>query len=225
MSVPSFLKFGFMGLMLLMGICVQVFAQEQKQYIIFDSTQSKTFTVYKRQLTPDRFWVCTTDYSACGILDANDRIVVPIRYHGLGLLHEGVLTACDSNNKYGYIDVNGRVIIPFYYKNTGDFGDRLAWVTDSTGAQYFIDHKGHRKFDAIYDACGAFNNGRSVVYKGNLRGYINRRGKVVIPLQYKEAASFKHNRARVLLGNEYLIINRNGKVKAHAGYWEPIPPL
>ena len=53
---------------------------------------------------------------------------------------------------------------------------------------------------------------------GNKMGYINKNGKIVIPLKYDYAHDFRDNLAWVRLGNKYGSINKSGTLIIPAKY-------
>ena len=55
---------------------------------------------------------------------------------------------------------------------------------------------------------------------GNKWGYINKNGKIVIPLKYDYADDFRDNLAWVRLGNKRGYINKKGKLKISAKFDE-----
>ena len=64
------------------------------------------------------------DGSSCGIIDVNNRIVVPIEYDELGEYRKGKIKACLSY-KWGFVDGEGDRGISFKYDSVHDFSEGL----------------------------------------------------------------------------------------------------
>lgn len=58
----------------------------------------------------------------------------------------------------------------------------------------------------------SFSQGRAAVKFGNLWGYIDRTGQIVIPPQFEQAYDFQKGIAIVKLNAKHTLINRNGKI-------------
>lgn len=117
-------------------------------------------------------------------------------YTEIGELSEG-LARVRSNNKCGYIDKTGKVVIPVEYKEISAFSDDLLKAEE--------DHKGWNRYHIIdktgkiiakYSWVGEFSEGLARVRSG-FEGYIDKTGKVVIPLEYRIAEDFSGEFARV----------------------------
>jgi len=80
---------------------------------------------------------------------------------------------------YGYIDTNGKVVIPSFHGTPYSFSERLARIPASEGWN-FIDPQGKVKLH-VDKAFVGFSNGLAQTD----RGFIDKKGKVVLPVQYK----------------------------------------
>ncbi len=63
-----------------------------------------------------------------------------------------------------------------------------------------------------FDKKEEFHEERAVVKKNNRYGYIDEKGKIVIPLIYDDAIEFEEGLGGVMLGNKYGFVDRLGKV-------------
>ncbi|XZF12817.1 WG repeat-containing protein [Chitinophagaceae bacterium MMS25-I14] len=163
------------------------------------------------QYTRNRFRAIRN--SRYGIVDSNNKIIVPFRYCVLsGMVQEGLLLAAISCDTYGYIDVDGNVKIPFIYEMAQQFSDGLAPVTLG-GKSYYINHRNRKKLTCNFKGCSSFHNGRAVVYNDKgIAGYISRRGRLVIDHYYQEAYNFHRGTTEVRIDNKYYLINRRGRI-------------
>ena len=108
----------------------------------------------------------------------------------------------ESSFRYGYICKNGEEVIPAQYKEASDFHDGLALVEDLNGKQMFINKSGEKiaEIDSEYRCEGGINNGLALVSQNSgyvSYGYIDKTGKVVIPLKYSGARPFSEGLAYV----------------------------
>jgi len=108
------------------------------------------------------------------------------------------------------------------YEYAGPFyGDRACVIKNKKIG--YIDFDGSKVIDIIWDEvnCGKqswkHENGRYIsqsepwaVRKDEKWGYINRDGKIIIPLQFDHASLFDNNRARIKIDNKWGYINISG---------------
>lgn len=114
--------------------------------------------------------------------------------------------------KWGYIDQNNKVVIGAIYDHAEDFKKGYACVAFDD--RYFIiDKKGNVVSDT-YDMIREYNDGLAPASKNGKWGFVNRAGKLVIPLQYDEVVPFGFNNGHcwVILGNNMIKIDRQGNV-------------
>ncbi|MGP1612778.1 MAG: WG repeat-containing protein [Catonella sp.] len=145
----------------------------------------------------------------------------PFIFKGKGYVHDfnnGVALVNDNlskyglENRYGYIDEKGKVITPFEYDYAEDFKDGLA-IVHIWPDYYYINTKG-KKISEGYANIKKFSEGMAAVGSGLMGwhyGYINKKGKKVIPLEYEEAGEFHEGLAAVGDEGKYGYINKKGK--------------
>lgn len=106
----------------------------------------------------------------------------------------------DFNLKFGFKNSKGEILVPYIYDyipKSRDMGDRLEFVSNPR----FI-------------FLGEFNEGMAVVYKKDKGyGFVNAKGKEIIPCQYKSALAFTEGLAAVKNENDkWGYINMEGEV-------------
>src|SRR5699024_2456055 len=96
------------------------------------------------------------------------------------------------------------------------FSAGLARVEVDYDSVRFIKTTGDFAFPQAFEAAGNFQSGRAWVRKianGEYKyGFINKKGKLVIPYIYDKAEDFFCNRAAVKKNGEWKILDRNGDV-------------
>lgn len=132
---------------------------------------------------------------------------------------------CDKNNnaKWGYFDLDsGCILVNPFYEYAGPFYSDRACVVKN-GKIGYINNNFYIVIDIIYDEVHKgkshwyYENGRHiektepwVVRKDNKWGYIDKYGKVLIPLNFEYASLFHENRAEVKINQKYGYINLKG---------------
>ncbi len=131
-----------------------------------------------------------------GFIDLEGREVIDFKYE-VALPFSQSSAAVRLNGKFGYIDRNGKIQIPFEFTEATSFEEGIAKVFKGeliTEKQAFIDKQGKLVTDYIYDhnmstydswnQVRTFQDGLLLVSKGGKRGYINNKGKEIIPAKY-----------------------------------------
>jgi len=162
-----------------------------------------------------------------GYKDTAGKVVIPPRYQvAQEFSPEGIAAVVDQKG-WAYIDARGSILIrPLVVDNGPDyFAENLARFA-SDGKVGFFDRHGKVAIDPVHEFAMPFSEGRAAVCRGcsptqqgehrvvqgGLWGFIDRRGALVIPLQFEEAASFDGGSARVRLGGRWRRIDREGKI-------------
>lgn len=167
-----------------------------------------------------------------GFINSAGKLVIPVQYIDAGFFYEGLATF-KADSLYGYIDTTGTIVLPAKYKNAEFFSDGLAYI-ENGGDRYtsaffwgFIDKRGKMvinseksglSFHASYyqDGLAVIDNRDSRGGEGDgSYGYMNKTGKVVLPLKYWSASPFTEGVAFVGLQTDvqnYRLINKTGKL-------------
>ncbi len=137
------------------------------------------------------------------------------------------LVRFEQNNKYGYKDRAGKIVIPAQFELVADrFVEGIAWVelNDRVG---YINDRGKTIASPQFDYGGAygvgeFDRGWARVCKASKCGYIDKTGKVVIPLKFDDAAmKFSEGLAWVKIDKKLGYIDKTGNVVIPARYDYP----
>ncbi|MCR4932544.1 MAG: WG repeat-containing protein [Bacteroidales bacterium] len=134
-----------------------------------------------------------------------------------------VLLDIRRDGKWGFANANGDIVIPCKWDNVWYFREGLAKVVEGIGskARYsYIDRKGNEviPLNTPFHP-GDFHEGLAYVSKWFDYGFIDKNGKLVIPIIWKEAYDknqfdFKEGMAAVMdKNNRWVYIDKNGDVK------------
>lgn len=124
-----------------------------------------------------------------GFLNSHCDLVIPIAYDAVGVFSEG-LASVEKDNKSGFIDMQANVVIPFDYDRPSRFSDGLARVRKD-GRYIFIDKTGTEVLDVDkyynlnpFSYAKIFLDGLALVEAEAKQGLINKKGKLIAPIQY-----------------------------------------
>lgn len=133
--------------------------------------------------------------------------------HGLARVSKG-----ENFDQWGLIDTNGKEVVSCDNDYIFPFSEGMATFQDRNGGQGFYDTKGKVVLDLKkkYEEVGYFSEGLCPVKKKGNYGYIDKKGKLVIPCKFGEVDNFINGTARIYktdqLGNRRIgLINKKGK--------------
>ncbi|MFP7299156.1 WG repeat-containing protein [Neobacillus niacini] len=155
--------------------------------------------------------------SKWGYINEQAKFVLPPKYERAGDFQENGLAVVRVNNLAGIINSDGYFIVEPKYDSISPFKEGRAAVIDEEGFKV-IDESGKVITSKSYSFIGEYHGGRAVAADttsdgGYLYGYLNRRGKEVIPLSYESASDFQDGKALVKIkGGNYALIDLTGKV-------------
>ena len=134
-------------------------------------------------------------------------------FTSFGMSDEDAVVRSDSTPK-GFIDRTGAIAIDPKFKQVHPFTQGLAAVQIYADEQWgFITPKGAWAIEAQYAWVRPFSEDLAV-FTNDLKtcGYLNRKGKVVIPATFSRCELFSEGVAVVRVDGAFQVINRKGKV-------------
>ncbi|WP_321276696.1 WG repeat-containing protein [Thiomicrorhabdus indica] len=141
-----------------------------------------------------------------------------------------VLYPVYKDKKWGYIDQSGNVVVDFKYDRTSTFSEGFGVVSLKKPEKkvYLIDAKGDILFEIpdTISRMDPFSHGLAVVKdkETKLFGYMDTKGKIVIPFKYQYAQAFSEGLAKVEYKDEQGerrvgYIDTEGKLAFEADKW------
>lgn len=114
----------------------------------------------------------------------------------------------------GYIEQSGDTIIPLnVYKYLNPIDDNGMILGEYQGKNGYININQDTLIPFIYDYLGSFFNELATAKLNGKFGFIDRKGKVIIPFQFETGSDFsKCGLARVSKNNKYGFVDSTGKV-------------
>jgi hypothetical protein len=162
--------------------------------------------------------------SKWGYIDAKGKVVLPANYDHAEDFQENGLAIVGLMDKSGVINAKGYFIVQPKYDTINPFSEGRAVVNDSQGFKV-IDESGKEITEKAYSIIvGEYKEGRVRAVETDehgqyLYGYLNKRGKEVIPITYQNASDFVHGKAVVKTKEDrFQLINLTGKVIASYPY-------
>lgn len=153
-----------------------------------------------------------SNFGSHGFIDKSGNTVVPLKYDSAGSFSEG-LAPVNLDGRWGFIDMSGNEVVPLKYDDVWYFSEGFAPVklNDRWG---FIDRSGNEVLQQLeYDEVLPFSEGFARVrltdnYNEDKYGFIDKSGKLAVPLKYDWAGSFSEGLAVVYLNDKYGFISR-----------------
>ncbi|NNE67168.1 MAG: WG repeat-containing protein, partial [Pyrinomonadaceae bacterium] len=117
-----------------------------------------------------------------------------------------------AEGKWGFIDKAGKVEIEPAYRSVSGYSEGFAVVELDDGRMSMIDSNGEIAFEPMEIRIFSMSEGLSRAQKGDFWGYIDSKGKVVIPFKYELASNFFKGVARIKIERKFAFIDRRGNV-------------
>jgi WG containing repeat len=133
----------------------------------------------------------------CGYINSTGKLAIRPCFKAAGEF-EGGLARVMKDSLWGFINLQGKFAIAPQYTIAKDFSEGLAevWIGDK---HFYIDTLGKIVFETSFKNTGKFCDGLSKVYsnEGFTKGFMDKKGKLVIPVQYLYAENFSEGLTNV----------------------------
>lgn len=177
----------------------------------------------EKQLHPFCVWNEEDEEYYCGYIDCDGNVVIPPIYEIAEDFSEGLACVAELGwgKGYKFIDTNGEVVISLKdgIVVCGYFHEGLC-VVEVDGKSGYIDKTGAMAIAPQFDAAYDFKHGVALVSSNadsdDHWGFIDKTGKVIVPLKYRRAEppTFWYTDdglLRLLDGNETYYFDTTGK--------------
>lgn len=160
-----------------------------------------------------------------GIIDLNGNKLTPPLYYNINFrdnkyfvtikndkeILDGPLSGMkEDETKYGVLDINGKTLIPvvYDYSKSVDF-DRIVMTDQKNNMEILFDNRGNKLTNEKFNSINLFYDGISDVRINSQCGYINKEGKIIIPVSYSACYPFYKDKAIVSQNFKFVIIDKN----------------
>ena len=145
-----------------------------------------------------------------GLMNTKGEIIVEPKFKKITAFHNGYARFVSQSDQWGIVDTKGNIVVEAKYDAIGSYVDQVAWVRN--GEQLgLVSGDTYTKIDAvkIWD----FASGENLTYaqKDELIGFMNKKGKWVIPPTFEKAKSFSKDLAPAYDGENWGFVDRSGK--------------
>ncbi len=179
-------------------------------------TEAKYFSIEKFS---EGLAVARVGNNNYGFIDSLGKEIIPLTFNGADSFYSGYAKVAqyDKKDKYkvGIINKKGEIVIPIVYDHYyGYYSEFNMFKFERNEKMVHIGLNGKEvTFLSKFDNVGPLIHNRAAVVKGEKRGYIDKNGKVVIPLKYDMVENFEDNAtAKVRVGTQYMQIDTMGKL-------------
>lgn len=150
-----------------------------------------------------------------GYIDGKGKVIIPLTFDDYTNVEAdgsfvGNYAKVAKSGKYGVIDKSGKVIVPFQYAKMGNVGALIAF--EKAGKWGFIDLTNKIVLPPTYEYAESFQDGLGIVQMLTLKGAINSKGQVIIPLDHTTIKKIDKTHYLVSRGAKYGIYNDKGKL-------------
>jgi len=158
-----------------------------------------------------------------GVIDQRGQFLVPPVYESAAPFSHG-LSLVLLHDKYGYVTAENKVAIPFLYDDSSGFDEKGWALVERRGIRQFIDTAGRVVLDVGgYDAADAFFDDLAIVAADGKYGYVDRTGRMAIPLVYDGACPAAQGLLGVKRDGHWGFVDENRKTVVAFRYDDVAP--
>ncbi|AEB77520.1 WG repeat-containing protein [Clostridium botulinum] len=170
----------------------------------------------------------------CGLIDKNSKVIIPFEFDLILEIKKGtykvlLIDKFNCNKLYGVMDNRGKTIVKPFEAFKIDYADNKNIVSnavDDMGNSLEYTKMMHQLLDTnrkeltpdFYEEITYYKDDLFRVKNNNKYGFINRSGKVVIPVKFNNFLEFNDNFCIVDLNGKYGILDKSGHYKINPKY-------
>ncbi len=153
----------------------------------------------------DNLYKCRVDNKFCFFDEINKKELTEVKYDSIGKFKDGFVVV-RKDNKFGYVDMLAKELVSPNYRYARAFSEGLG--TALNDKNWLFVNKNGEEFPLIYNGVsnynnvGSFHDGLCWVFFNDKAGYVNKKGKLVIALEYDAVWSFDGGIAKVQLDSK-----------------------
>lgn len=153
-----------------------------------------------------------------GMLNREGKVIIAATFDAIGEFSEGLCPANESG-LWGFIDSTGTWAIAPAFKGASPFREGLAAVWQFGHRYNYVDKQGTLiTTDSMWEEVGDFYFGRAKVRIENYWGYLDTKGRLIIPAIYEQAEDFTSSGARVKTNGQWGLIDTMGGISLPIKY-------
>lgn len=157
------------------------------------------------------------NYDRYGMIDRKGNEVMPCKYIGVSGMIDGRCFAYDVETELAAMfDNKMKQLTDFKYSEIPYYSEDF-YIARMGGHYTYLDKKGRERF-GLFEELSGFFEGYSMVKQNGKYGIINRKGKIILPIEYDNSGwrameyIFSENLAMVEKDNKYGFVNKQGEI-------------
>lgn len=169
---------------------IAIVTNPEGKYAAIDTNGTLIYPFKYDYLTyePDGSQYIFEENSKYGLIKDN-KIIIPAEYDNLHFFHLDY-AICVKDNKYGLIDINNKIVVPTNYDNITDYRADV-FIVEKNQKYSLYDIKNLKMIASGYQYISLpIQDELILVQKDDKFGYMDKKGKIVIPIQYSYASNF-----------------------------------
>ena len=144
-----------------------------------------------------------------GVVDMNDRMVVPFEYSYVGNMSEDIIIV-SKDRMYGCFDKDGKSVVPMEYEEIREYVGGMARIRFKNRFG-FIDKKGEIVVAPFSDEVENFSEGFTLVNIKGKMGFVSLDGDWIAAPMYEAGLNFSGGLAPLAMNGKYGYIDTTGK--------------
>ncbi|MCA1802282.1 MAG: WG repeat-containing protein [Rhodothermaceae bacterium] len=157
-------------------------------------------------------------------INSRGDVVIDGNFSSISRFSEGK-AAVQLDGRWGYINKKGNFVINPKYRSAFPFSNGRAFIRSVNFSEHYYIDAGDKRIQSLtlpgsvdYVEDNEFRDGRAMVRRQNLFGYIDKDGNAVVDLKYSEARPFSERLAAVRISDRWGFIDGNGDVAITPGF-------
>jgi hypothetical protein len=134
-----------------------------------------------------------------GLVDESGKEIVEPKYDYVWVFQNNGRAVVKKDGKWGFVDKSGKEVVKPKYDQVWYFNKQGIAIVKNDKKYFFININGEvvsKKYDSMTDS----HEGRRAVKKGGKWGFVDNKGKEIVPPIYNEVERYKDGQAKVTMG-------------------------
>ncbi len=137
----------------------------------------------------NKFVACTLidDFGViknCGVIDEKENVIIPLNNMEVKYVQKDTYAIKDNDLKWHFVDSDGKTKFDDSFEVVNVFENGYAAVCKTSYQCGVIDKKGNEIIKPEFLAISGYKNGLFAAMQDGKWGFINKKGKVIIPFEY-----------------------------------------
>ena len=146
--------------------------------------------------------------NSCGLIDKKGMILIPVKYTVIektwsdSIVQVSLFNKVNNQAKFGLFTRSGKEVLPVKYEEIGEMINGAIKVKQYIKYYGFYILETKHSIASKYEDAKNFQEGLAAVAINKKWGFIDKTGKIVVPLEYERVSSFTDGKASVTKNGE-----------------------